>query len=166
MRDHAATEAMLRASGIAWTALRNGFYASAVSWLTRDAASTGLIEAPADGKVSWTTHADLAAAAAQVLVKEGRFDGPTPPLTANVAHDLADIAQVLTDLHSRPIARRVITDDEQKARLTNAGLPPTAIAVSLGLFRAARAGEFAATSSALETLIGRPPISLREHLAG
>ena len=28
MPDHAATEHMLRGSGLAWTALRNGFYAA------------------------------------------------------------------------------------------------------------------------------------------
>lgn len=80
MRDHAATEDMLRACGTAWTALRNGFYASTVATMIGDAASSGVLAAPADGKVSWTAHRDLAAGAAAVLVSEGRFDGPTPRL--------------------------------------------------------------------------------------
>src|SRR5689334_8726843 len=33
-RDHAATEQLLADSGLAWTSLRNGFYAHTVSWLT------------------------------------------------------------------------------------------------------------------------------------
>ena len=32
-RDHAATEALLAGSGVAWTALRNGFYAHTLDWL-------------------------------------------------------------------------------------------------------------------------------------
>ena len=46
MLDHAATEAMLEQSGLAWTALRNGFYAATGLALMGDALETGLIEQP------------------------------------------------------------------------------------------------------------------------
>lgn len=166
MHDHAATEDMLRQSGVPWTALRNGFYASTVPMLVGDAADTGVLAAPADGKVAWTTHDDLAAAAAAVLVDPGRFEGPTPPLTAAQAHDLADVAALLSDLHGRTVERRVIDEDAQRDRLTRAGLPPGAIATTLSLFRAARAGEFAATGPALATLIGRESQPLRSVFDG
>lgn len=65
--DHAATEVMLAESGLAWTALRNGFYADAAPMFMGREWKKGRIIAPADGKVSWTTHADLAAAAAAIL---------------------------------------------------------------------------------------------------
>ena len=42
MHTHHATEQMLRESGLAWTSLRNGFYASSIVDLLRDP-----IEAPA-----------------------------------------------------------------------------------------------------------------------
>jgi NAD(P)H dehydrogenase (quinone) len=80
-RDHAATEDMLRTSSVAWTALRNGFYASSGLQLMADFQKSGVIEAPADGKVSWTAHVDLAEAAAAILAKAGCYEGPTPPLT-------------------------------------------------------------------------------------
>ncbi len=165
MHDHAATEAMLRDAGIAWTALRNGFYASAVAWLTRDTGATGVIDLPADGKVSWTAHGDLAAAAAQIMVEEGRFDGPTPPLTSGQALDLADAAEILSGLHGRAITRKIVSDGDHEAHLAAAGLPPAAVALSLGLFRAARAGEFAATDPTLEALIGQAPAPLPDVLA-
>ncbi|MDH7794595.1 MULTISPECIES: SDR family oxidoreductase [unclassified Beijerinckia] len=165
MHDHAATEAMLRDTGIAWTALRNGFYAESVPQYLGNTAASGVLEAPLDGKVSWTAHADLAAAAAHALTDEGRLDGPTPPLTAPDALDFADIAKILSDLSGRPIERRMIADSEQEARLAARGLPPAIIAIALGLYRAARAGEFAATDPTLKSLIGRPPITLREVLA-
>lgn len=162
MRTHAATEAMLAESGLAWTALRNGFYADTVPALIGDAVAGGVITAPADGKVAWTAHADLAAAAAAVLVDEGRFDGPTPPLTAGQALDLDDVAALLSGRAGRRIERRVIGDDDHAAGLRARGLPEGAIAMSLALFRAARAGEFARTDPTLAALIGGSPLDLAD----
>ena len=79
--DHAATEALLRGSGLALTALRNGFYTSSGRMLLGRAFETGEVAAPLDGPVSWTAHDDLADAAAFVLADEGRLAGVTPPLT-------------------------------------------------------------------------------------
>ena len=163
--DHAKTEAMLAESGIAWTSLRNGFYASTVPFLIGKVAETGLIEAPEDGKAAWTTHADLGAGAAAILVQEGRFNGPTPPLTASVAYDLADVAAMLSEITGRTITRKVISDGEQRERLSERNTPPGMIATTLGMYRAARAGEFVAVNPLLAELIGREPITLRNVLA-
>lgn len=165
MHTHAATEDMLREAGVAWTALRNGFYASTVPMIVGDAASSGVLAAPQDGKVSWTAHADLAAAATSILVQEGRFEGPTPPLTAPEALDLADIAAILSELHGRPIERRSIPDDEQADRLAQRGVPPVAVEIMLGMYKAARAGEFGATDPTLATLIGRTTMTVRDMLS-
>lgn len=165
MHDHAATEDMLRTSGVAWTALRNGFYAESVPMYLGDAASTGALEAPEDGKVAWTAHADLAAAAARILADEGRFDGPTPPLTAREALDFGDIAKILTGLTGHRVERRTIADSALENRLAARGLPPAVIAITLGMYRAARADEFAAATPTLASLLGREPATLRQVLA-
>ena len=162
MHSHAATEAMLADSGLAWTALRNGFYASTVPTLVGDAAISGVIAAPADGKVSWTTHADLAAAAAAVLLDEGRFDGPTPPLTAGQALDLDDVAALLSRQAGRQIKRHVISDADHATGLRARNVPDAAIAMSLALFRAARAGEFSKADPTLASLIGKLPATLAD----
>ncbi|WP_372666309.1 NAD(P)H-binding protein [Amycolatopsis kentuckyensis] len=159
MPDHAATERHL-AAGV-FTALRNGFYASTVPLLVGRARETGELVAPADGPVSWTAHADLAEAAALILADEGRFDGATPPLTAPVAYDLADVADMLSDLGGRTIRRVVADDDEWVAGLVGHGVPEDRAALLLGMFRAARRGEFAVTGPELEDLIGRPATPLR-----
>lgn len=164
MLTHAATEDVLRNSGMEWTALRNGFYADTLAMMVGKAASSGVLTAPQDGKVSWTSHADLAAAAASILVQEGRFDGPTPPLTALEAVDLADVATILSDLHYRPIVRRVIPDEEQAEIMAQHGVPPTVIDITLAMYRGARAGEFAAVDRTLEDLIHRAPMTVRDVL--
>ncbi len=166
-RAHAATEALLRASGLAWTSLRNGFYASsALGWLIgREFYETGVIEAPAEGKVSWTDRDDLAAAAAAILVDEGRYDGPTPPLTGSQAIDYAEIAEIASDLLGRPIRRNVISDDEYRAKVAKTGAPAQAAEFGLSFYRAARKGEFNAVDPTLERLLGRPPTTMRDLLA-
>jgi NAD(P)H dehydrogenase (quinone) len=159
MPDHAATERHLATTG-AFTVLRNGFYASTVPLLLGRARETGELVAPADGPVSWTAHADLAEAAAVILADEGRFDGPTPPLTAPVALDLEDVAGLLSERTGRTIRRVVADDDEWVASLTGHGVPAAQAAMLLGMFRAARRGEFAITRPDLEELLGRPATPL------
>jgi uncharacterized protein YbjT (DUF2867 family) len=164
MHDHAATEELLRESGLAWTSLRNGFYASAgIMWLG-DAPASGVLEVPADGKVSWTAHADLAEAAAIVLTSPGRFDGPTPPLTAPEALSMGDLAALVAELTSQPVRRAVITEDELGAKLSARGLPPETARIFLGFYRASRNGEFQAVDPTLEQLLGRKPLSMRSLL--
>ena len=165
MHDHSATEEMLRQSGLAWTALRHGFYASSGFDLMRDALGSGVIAAPADGKVSWTAHADLAEAAAIVLADDGRFDGPTPPLTGSEALDLGDLARLASELLGRAVRREVIGDDDLRAKIVARRAPPAAAAIALGLYAAARAGEFATVDPTLERLLGRAPTTMRDVIA-
>ena len=160
MHDHAATEAMLAKCGIAWTALRNGFYAASGLMLMDDALATGTIEAPADGKVAWTAHADLAEAAA-IILADGGYDGPTPPLTGSEALDLADIAVIASEVLGRPITRRVSTDEALRSKMAAQGVPEPAIRIALGLYAASRTGEFSLIDTTLERLLGRSPITMR-----
>lgn len=167
-RDHAATEDALRACGVPFTSLRNGFYASsAVRFLSPVLAAGGEIALPADGPVSWTAHDDLAEAAAAILADEGRFEGPTPPLTATEALTLDDVAKLATVVTGRAVTRTTASDEEFRAGLVGHGLPAETAAQLLGVFAASRAGEFAAVDPALTALLGRPPVSvetvLREH---
>ena len=165
MPDHAATEALLQASGMAFTSLRNGFYAASGLMLMGDALQTGRLIAPQDGPVSWTAHADLAEAAAIALTGEGRLDGLTPPLCASEALDLAGIAAIASELSGRPVTRVTVTDEEWRAGLVSHGVPEPQADMFLGLFLASRQGEFAAVDPTLEGLLGRPPMSMRDVLA-
>lgn len=169
-RDHAATEDALRASGVPFTSLRNGFYAASATQFAGHGMESGEIALPADGPVTWTTHDDLADAAAAVLADEGRFDGPTPPLTAAQALTFDDIAAIAGDATGRTVTRTTTPDAEFREQLMGRGAPAEAADQVLGIFAAARAGEFAAVDPTLAALIGREPIAmstvLREQLSG
>ncbi|MEV1022080.1 NAD(P)H-binding protein [Streptomyces sp. NPDC050264] len=164
MPDHAATEQALRDAGIAHTVLRNGFYATSAVMMLGDAVRTGRLIAPQDGPVSWTAHADLAEAAALVLADEGRFDGPTPALTGADSLDLADIAALASDIAGRHIERVVVPDEEYRAGLLAHGVPAAQADLLVGLFEAARQGEFAAVGPALASLTGHAPTPLSDVL--
>ena len=163
MPTHAVSEAALRDSGVAFTALRNGFYAATASMLLGDAAETGELAAPEDGPVAWTAHADLAEAAAIALTEEV-LDGVTPDLTGPEAIDLAGIAAIASELTGRHIRRVVVPDAEHRAGLVARGVPEPAADMLLGLFAASRQGEFANVDPTLGRLIGRPPMPLRSTL--
>lgn len=168
MHTHAATEVMLAESGLAWTALHNGFYAASGVAFMGDAPTTGVLAAPADGPVSWTAHADLAEAAAVILADDGRtqrFEGATPPLTSAQALDLAALAGIAADVLGRPVRREMLSDDALRARMAARGAPPVVAEIALGFYAASRAGEFAAVDPTLEQLLGRQPTRMRDVLA-
>jgi len=160
MLDHAATEQMLHESGIAWTALRHGFYAQSALWLMEEAFKTGVLEAPTDGKVSWTAREDLAEVDVTIL-KDGRYEGPTPALTAPQTLDLGDLAAIAAKLQGKPMSRQIIGDDEFRAKMAAGGMPAGAVKHSLGFFLASRRGEFSAVGPTLEQLLRRSPISMQ-----
>lgn len=145
MRTHAATEEILQSSGVPFTALRNGFYVSSLRGMFGRGITAGEIRAPEDGPVAWTTHADLAAAAAVAMTTDA-LDGISPPLTASEALTLDQVAAIAS------VRRVVISDDEYRA-----SLPPQFADMLLGMIVASRAGAFARTDPTLAQLIGRPP---------
>ncbi len=163
MADHAATEAALRDSGVTSTALRNGFYAESAALFLGNAITTGELAAPEDGPIAYTSHPDLAEAAAIALTGEG-FDGATPDLTGSEAVDLAGVAALASKLAGRPIRRVVVSDADYLAGLVAKGIPEERAGMLLGLFAASRQGRFARVDPALARLLGRPATPLRDVL--
>jgi len=162
---HAATEAMLEQSGLRWTALRHGFYADSALAMNAGGFAGGTLAAPLDGKVSWTTHDDLAAADAALLMSPDTIFGPTPPLTGLEALDLSDLAELAGAILGKPVTRQVLEDDKMLENARLSGVPSERIAVMMGYYRAARSGEFAEVNPTLGQLIGRRPQSMRDFLA-
>jgi len=165
MLDHAQTEQMLKGSGIAWTALRNGFYSSSGLELMGDAFTKGFYSGALDGKFSWTAHDDLAEIAAIILAGETKFDGPTPALTGSQALNLADLCAIASEQQEQRVVRKIIPDEQFRTSLTSKGMPPGAVEMIVGLFIAARNGEFAKIDPTLENLLGRKPITMKELIA-
>ncbi|ULO08563.1 SDR family oxidoreductase [Paenibacillus sp. 19GGS1-52] len=163
MLNHAATEELLQASGIAYTSLRNGFYTMLAGMLIGRAIKVGELITPEDGPVAWTSHSDLAEATAAIL-SEQKFDGPTPNLTASEAMDMDGLAAIASEIIGQPLRRIVVSDKEYQALLQSQGQPEDRVNMLMGMFLASRNKEFAQTSTALANLIGRAPMNIREVL--
>ncbi|MEO9325380.1 NAD(P)H-binding protein [Nocardioides sp. C4-1] len=164
-RTHAATEDHLQRLDLPFTALRNGFYVSTLEHYLGAAVAAGRLELPEDGPFSWTHHDDLAEVAAAALVDGARLDGVTAPLTAPDLLDLADVAEAASAALGRAVERVVVPDDEWTASAVARGMPPAAAEFTLGMFRAAREGEFAVTDPTLERVLGRPAHRTRAAIA-
>jgi NAD(P)H dehydrogenase (quinone) len=159
--QHAATEAFLAEQDVEWTSLRHGFYTSTLEYYVPDALETGELRLPEDGPFSWTAHADLAEVDAIALTQPDVLTGRSPALTAADQLDFADVAGILSELTGRKIRRVVVSDEEWKESAIAGGLPAPAADFTLGMFRAARRGEFAVTDPTLERVLGRPATSAR-----
>ena len=163
-RDHFATEQLLAASGVAWTSLRNGFYAHSLAWLIGPWRETGRIVVPAEGPVSWTAREDAAEAAAVVLASNGKYDGPTT-ITATAAPTFEEIALLASELTGRTITFEVSDPEKWVAAEVANGQPEFMARFLLGMFQAAEKGFFAGVDPLLGTLLGREPRTVRDQLS-
>jgi NAD(P)H dehydrogenase (quinone) len=163
-RDHAATEQLLAASGIAWTSLRNGFYAHSLNWLMGPWRETGVIAVPADGPVSSTAREDAAEAAAIILASGGAYNGPTT-LTASTAPTFEGIAATASEVTGRSIRAEVIAEDDWVGAQVPSGQQEFVARFLLGMYQAAHQGFFAGVDPLLGTLLGREPRTVHDLLA-
>jgi len=163
-RDHAATERLLADSGVAWTSLRNGFYAHSLEWLAGPWRETGVIAVPADGPVSWTAREDSAEAAAAIIASGGGYDGPVT-LTAASAPTFQEVAVVASEVTGRDVGRVLVDPDEWVAAQVAAGRPDFVARFLLGMYEAAQEGYFAGVDPLMGVLLGRAPRTVRDLLA-
>ncbi|WP_010523819.1 NAD(P)H-binding protein [Nesterenkonia sp. F] len=160
---HAATEQHLAATGVPWTALRNGFYGHPGQLLGRWQ-ETGAITKPADGPFSWVDRRDAAEAAAAILTSDAAFDGPVD-LTLPSPVTLADFAAAASEITGRHVERVVVDDEEWVAEEVANGTPEGAARFTLSMFQATRSGHFARSAPMLTQLLGRAPRSIADQLA-
>ncbi|WP_433363117.1 NmrA family NAD(P)-binding protein [Actinoplanes sp. CA-142083] len=162
-RNHFATEQLLAASGIAWTSLRNGFYAHSIQWLAGPWRETGVIAVPGDGPVSWTAREDAAEAAAVILGSPGGYDGPVT-ITAPAAPTFAELAEIASELSGRTIRYQRMEERDWVAAQAAAGQPEHMTRFLLGFYQAAERGFFAGVDPLLGQLLGRQPRGARDAL--
>ncbi|MBB4137987.1 NmrA family NAD(P)-binding protein [Gordonia humi] len=160
---HAATEAMLAESGVAWTSLRNGFFGD-LNMLLGPWQDTGVISMPADGPIPWVDRADAGEAAAAVLAADRRFDGPVS-IAPSETVSLADFAVAASELTGRTIERVVVDDEQWVGDQVTSGVPESVARFTLSMFQATRTGYFADGGALLTELLGRQPRSAAEQLA-
>ena len=158
--SHRDTEMALRYSGLAWTALRNSFYAEYQVPAGAQAVATGqLVHNSGDGRIAYVFREDCAAAAA-VLTTDGH-ENKTYDITGPEALSQDKVAALLSEVSGRPVEAVAIDDEAFVQGLTAASVPEPAAREIASYGRAIREGYLYEASEVVEDLTGRPPRSLR-----
>lgn len=128
--EHRQTEAALRASGLAFALLRNGWYMENYLGGIAPALQFGVMMGSSGaGRITAATRADLAAAAAAVLAGGSEHDGQTYELAGDTAFTMADFAAEIARQSGKPVAYRDMAEADYAAALEGAGLPPPVAAM-------------------------------------
>lgn len=153
--EHRQTEADLKASGLAWTILRNGWYSENYTGSIAGALAGGaFIGSAGEGRISAAPRADYAEAAAVALAGSGH-EGKTYELAGDTAWTLADLAAEISRQTGRDLPYRNLPEAEYAAALKGFGLPEGLAAAIAGWDTGAAQGALFDDSRQLSALIGR-----------
>lgn len=162
-RTHAATEELLRHSGMAWTFLRDNFYLDFLAHLPDE---DGVIRGPAgDGRVAAVARADVAACARAILTFPEPHAGAAYDLTGPDALSFTEIAAIVGDATGRHVTYHDETVDEAYESRRRWDAPQWQYDAWVSTYTAIAAGELDGATDDVRRLTGRPPTSLRDLLA-
>ncbi len=167
--EHKATEETIRASGLPYVFLRNGWYLENYTEHLAPALQHGAIVGSANGgRIAAAARADYAEAAVAVLT--GPFEKNAYELAGDHPFTMAELAAEVSRQAGKPVAYRDLPPDKYQAVLTGAGLPAEYAQLLVDADVQAAKGDLDDSTGELRRLIGRPTTSLaaaiRAALAG
>ena len=159
--EHFATEATLKASGLAWTILRNGwYYENNTKAILYAAASGNYTSAAGDGKFAFATRADYAEAAAAVAVAAAQHAGKIYELGGDTPVTLAEVAAEISKQTGKTVTYTSVPKATYAQILASSGLPQVYADTFAGIDALVPTGILTTDSKALSTLIGHPTTPL------
>jgi uncharacterized protein YbjT (DUF2867 family) len=163
-RDHADTEAALRESGMAWTVLRDNFYADLLPYFADE---QGVIRGPAgDGRVAAVARADVADVAAAVLRAPDAHAGAAYTLTGPEALTMAEVAARAGAVLGRELRFEDETEEQAYAwRRERYGAADWQLDAWVSTYTAIRDGAAAEVTDHVERISGHPARTLEQALA-
>jgi len=162
--EHRATEAALKASGIAHTILRNGWYTeNYTSSIPASVKNGAIIGCAGEGKISSATREDYAEAAAVVLTSADQ-QGKVYELAGDKHYRLKELATEVSLQTGKDIPYQNITETEYVAILTSMGIPDEYAKTIVGFDTAASRNDLFDDSKQLSQLIGRPTTALSQSV--
>lgn len=163
--EHRITEAEIRASGLPYVFLRNGWYTeNYTDRLAGTLAQGGLVGSAGDGRIAAAARLDYAEAAAVVLTSEGHA-GKIYELAGDTAFTLRDLAAEISQQSGKAIPYSDLPPEQYHQILVGAGLPTAYADVFLDAGLGIARGALDNTSGDLRRLIGRPTTPLAKTVA-
>jgi NAD(P)H dehydrogenase (quinone) len=175
--DHIETERLIKASGCAWTMLRDAHYADAMILM----AGPGVLQTgkwvgnAGEGREAMVWRDDCVESAAAVLLGDGH-QGKTYNITGPDLQTFGEMAALMAEITGRPVEYVSVDDAGQYAMFDAMGIPRRPVddqsvagipwnsddMVTFG--RAIREGFLAICSGDVERLTGRPARSVRQMI--
>jgi NAD(P)H dehydrogenase (quinone) len=163
--EHRETEAAIRASGLPFVLLRNGWYTENYAMGIPTALSLGAVYGCAgDGRISSAARADYAEAAATVLASDNQA-GKTYELAGDSAYTLSEFASEISRQSGKAIGYVNLPEAEYKKALLGAGLPELLAELLANSDTGVSKGALFDDGCQLSKLIGRPTTPLAEVVA-
>jgi len=161
---HHRIEQALRDSGMAWTFLRASYFMQNLDTVHREEIRRGELLIPAGrGATSFVDVRDVAAVGALALTAGGHA-GRAYDLTGARALPYAEVARQFTAVLGRPV-RYADPSPLAYARALRAREQPWPfVAVTLGIYTAARLGLAARVTDDVPRLLWRAPLTLRRYI--
>ena len=161
-RDHWYTEQHIRESGIAWTFLRDSFY---LDFFPEVVDENGVIRGPAgNGRVGAVSREDVARSATAVLRNPAPHAGCAYDMTGPQALSLNDIARIIGEVWGKQVTYQDESLEEAYASRAHYGAPGWEVDAWVSTYTAIASGELDVISDSVQSLTGRPPLSLAELL--
>lgn len=162
--EHVQTEEALKASGLPYVILRNGWYTENHADSIRQAAASGsFVGAAGEGRISSAARADYALAAARAVLGAAQ-PGETYELAGDRAWTLADLATEIGLATGKPTAYANLSAAEYAGVLASVGLPQPVAEMIAGWDVETAKGALQGEGSVLRRLTGRPSTSLAQSI--
>ncbi|KAA0894164.1 SDR family oxidoreductase [Oryzomonas rubra] len=163
--EHRETEALLRASGIPFALLRNGWYTENYTAGVPAALQLGAVYGCAgDGLISSAARADYAEAAAAVLAADNQA-GRVYELAGDTAYTLTEFAAEVSRRSGTAIGYVNLAEADYKNALLKAGLPEVVAELLANSDSGAAKGALFDDGRQLSRLIGRGTTPLATSVA-
>ncbi|WP_202977935.1 hypothetical protein [Nocardioides daphniae] len=160
--DHKTTEAILADAGVPYVLLRNGYYFENWTDQIEGTLVQGAMAGSAgDGQVNAATRADLAEAAAIVLLAEDQA-GKVYELGGDEAFTLTDLAAEISAASGKTIVYTDLPAAAYVGMLASVGVPEAFAQILADSDGGIARGELLVKGNDLSTLIGRPTTTLAE----
>jgi NAD(P)H dehydrogenase (quinone) len=158
--EHLETEAYLKASGLPFVLLRNGWYTENYAASIAPALQHGaFLGSAGEGRIASAARADYAEAAAVVLTRPGQA-GKVYELAGDEAYTLAGFAAELSRQAGRTVPYQDLPEAEYRGILVQAGLPEGLAQLLADSDAGAAKGGLFDGQRQLSALTGRPTTPL------
>ena len=164
--DHLGTEEAVKASGLAYTILRDAWYHDNLLHSLPHNLSTGTwYSASGDGRIATIARDDCARAIAAALASPTTPGDATYTLTGPAAITTDEIAAIAAEVAGKPLKVARVSDEQLAAGLKGAGIPDFFATVLVSADANTRTGRFDIVTDDFEKLTGAKPQSLKDFLS-